>query len=180
MARLWPVECQKSHSSCIQIPSELPSRILAISRHRNQDIVRLQCSTNEDHAPYAFLSYRRGGPQHRVLTRQALHTYQNGICVKDLPPTFQEAVTVARDLCLQYLYRCSLYNTGLAGRCGCQNLKDTTIPPSSYSRHIRIQRKVGTRQIHKSLKSSEEAKIIVDEVFGAEPRRISPIRVTDF
>lgn len=84
----------------------LPTRVIDVGeRHASRDIVRL-IETNGMRGPYCSLSYCWGAPgTNSLLTTKATYDhYIKGILFKDLPKTYQDAVTVTRALDVQYLW----------------------------------------------------------------------------
>lgn len=116
-ARGWIEDCFKNHDECPK-PSEesrLPTRVLDIFSSFDTGKVRLHVSNSHDVGKtYAALSYCWGSTR-RGSTRQTLLTCSNldafaiaGIAIASLPQTLQDAILVARQLKIPYLWIDSL------------------------------------------------------------------------
>jgi hypothetical protein len=82
----------------------MPNSVLEISDHTSSVSVRENLSP----APYAVLSYCWGGPQRVSLTTSRKRLGECTIPQDALPQTLQDAVRVARELGLVYLWVDSL------------------------------------------------------------------------
>jgi hypothetical protein len=111
--RTWLHECTTQHSKCLitvagerldptRMP-QLPNRILEIDD--NKVWLRM---TNGISGQYAALSHCWGRQQQLTTTTQTLQTRLDGIPFEVLPKTFQDAVTVVRNLGMHYLWIDSL------------------------------------------------------------------------
>jgi hypothetical protein len=100
-------ECMTLHSSCFQPSSSaLPKRLL----HFSSDQVRLVESDTEFNSQakptnkYATLSHCWGKTQHIKTTRSNICNFQQNIPWDDLCATFQDALTVARRLNIDWIW----------------------------------------------------------------------------
>ena len=104
VAREWMSRCVHGHDECMpktQKPNQYPSRLLEIQ----EDAVRLvERGQHCFKGPYATLSHSWGGAHLKMLTSQTLPEFRNGITLRDLPPTFRDAICVARYLEIPYLW----------------------------------------------------------------------------
>lgn len=91
--------CRTTHHKCRQDTVELPKRVIDISANP----LRLT-----EHAPgtlgaYAALSYRWGGWD-KFTVRDTIETFRNKIDDDLLPAVFREAVSIARELGIKFLW----------------------------------------------------------------------------
>ncbi|KAF2446682.1 HET-domain-containing protein [Karstenula rhodostoma CBS 690.94] len=114
----WFNECASGHEKCRQYNDtgttaatkpKLPTRILDIRFHQDVAVVCL-IESHGLRADYATLSYRWGPPEKQPLrtTKGTLSQHLAGIQLSQLPRTFQDAVSIARAVNLQYLWIDSL------------------------------------------------------------------------
>lgn len=106
----WYQSCCSGHSICSRqaqpCPSWLPSRLLDIGS-QGETCWRLVVVSQDRIAlaPYATLSYRWGLDAGVKLLRSTLDDFRQGQQrISDLPKTFQDAIVVARRLCIRYLW----------------------------------------------------------------------------
>ena len=59
-------------------------------------------------SPYVTLSHCWGPRQFQTLTRESYNDFRNGVLIRELPKTFQDAVTIACRLAVRYLWIDSL------------------------------------------------------------------------
>ena len=99
----WLEACSKKHPECGALEGPLPSRVLDLGRGP-LDGINLYLSQGET-AGYAALSHCWGNSTHTLTTtKETLHERVAGISTGTLPPTFQDAVTVAQKLGIRYLW----------------------------------------------------------------------------
>lgn len=104
----WIGDCQENHESC-RPESYTPKRLIDVSR--SADLVFL---TESDRIPrardsrYISLSHCWGTAKPIATTRESYQDHINGIRLDALPRTFRDAVSVARSLCVGYLWIDSL------------------------------------------------------------------------
>ena len=103
----WVKDCVQNHSQCqVSNPVLLPKRVIAIGTIQ-RPLLHLHESCN-DIANYAALSHRWSTEQLLTTTKDTLEYRKKQIEWKSLSKTFQDAITVARDLGLRYLWIDSL------------------------------------------------------------------------
>lgn len=105
-ARKWLHECLTSHN-CLAPSStsiHLPKRLLDV-RGSAKDPIRL-VETQGDEYPYACLSHRWGSPKHKrlVSTTRTIQDHMAEIKWDDLPATFQDFVTICRNMAVSYCW----------------------------------------------------------------------------
>jgi hypothetical protein len=106
-ARTWLHQCIADHSECVQHIYEPPSRLLYIYSSEMEDYVRLvEPHTTIKH--YAALSHCWGGFQPLRTTKENYEMHKKCIRFSELPQTFQDAVTIAKNLGIEYLWIDSL------------------------------------------------------------------------
>lgn len=114
----WFNECASGHQQCRwhnetgsteATKPELPTRILDIRCDQGKALVRL-IEPHGLRADYAALSHRWGPPAKQPLrtTKALLNQHRAGIQLSQLPKTFQDAVSIARAVNLQYIWIDSL------------------------------------------------------------------------
>jgi hypothetical protein len=108
----WYNDCLQNHALCNGDPTRstyCPTRLLDIGVDTKQNtIVLIEPGTHEITLPYMTLSHCWGSVpllQHTALTGPLL---RSGIALLSLPPTFQEAIKVAKHLNCRYLWIDSL------------------------------------------------------------------------
>ncbi|KAK5988897.1 hypothetical protein PT974_10394 [Cladobotryum mycophilum] len=103
----WLSTCLGSHSCGANVQSNSPTRLISVrkSSPNVEDAVRL-IKTDGSEGAYACLSYRWGDKSQRQLltTVRTLDKHMKGIHYKELPKTFQDAVTITRRMGLDYLW----------------------------------------------------------------------------
>ncbi|KAI6083359.1 heterokaryon incompatibility protein-domain-containing protein [Hypoxylon rubiginosum] len=94
-------QCLDDHKCGKQVVGRLPKRVLDI----RADQVKL-LETLGSEAQYVCLSHRWGGPEHKRLisTVTTIQDHKKGIPWTTLPRTFQDAVTICRDMGVSYLW----------------------------------------------------------------------------
>lgn len=108
----WYSSCLDSHVAC-KVPNAvtnwLPTRLLDIG-HSAGACPRLVTTANEKDAcgPYATLSHCWGGSNILKLMTENIDDLHKAIPMEQLPRTFVEAITVARQLGLRYIWIDSL------------------------------------------------------------------------
>ncbi|KAI1169790.1 hypothetical protein F4777DRAFT_169353 [Nemania sp. FL0916] len=111
-AMKWLQECLETHSCLKPDPNIqfLPKRLLDVRGLPNDPkAVRLVETQGLEH-PYACLSYRWGSPAHKQLksTVRLIQDHMIKILWEDLPKTFQDAVTICRQMGVEYIWIDSL------------------------------------------------------------------------
>lgn len=110
--KFWLSVCASRHEKCnkyLGSITSLPTRVLKIGALES-DIVYLEQHDNSSHLskPYAALSHCWGTGQPFITTSETIEERQEGIHVNQLPQTYQDAITVARAIGLQYIWIDSL------------------------------------------------------------------------
>ncbi|KAJ4295421.1 hypothetical protein N0V90_007433 [Kalmusia sp. IMI 367209] len=96
----WLEECSQNHENCIKPdPAFMPTRLVQISPK-----YCLREMREPKTEPYAALSYCWGGDQVFKTTTQMLPRYLEAIDPTQLPQTLQDAIYVAQQLGLQYIW----------------------------------------------------------------------------
>ncbi|EXJ59980.1 hypothetical protein A1O7_04128 [Cladophialophora yegresii CBS 114405] len=117
-AKEWIAECTRAHDKCrvASDPAWVPNRLLdvqmALDPDKSADIIRLvsrKPGETDTNAPrmegsYVTLSHRWGNVPFLKLTRAKLTAFLNGIPLRDLPQTFQDAIKVTRELDKRWLW----------------------------------------------------------------------------
>lgn len=98
-ARRWLEECLQNHEACSRPdPAFVPTRLVKISPECQL------CEMGTQIKPYAALSYCWGGDQVFKTTVQMRPQYLKTIDSTQLPQTLQDAIYVARQLGLDYIW----------------------------------------------------------------------------
>lgn len=104
LARRWLDDCINNHPSCRSPDNPvLPTRVLDLGLDVS---IRVSLwETRGRRGRYACLSYCWGKSEFTVTTRDNLKKHmEQGIELKDLPQTFQDAVKFSRELGVRYLW----------------------------------------------------------------------------
>jgi Heterokaryon incompatibility protein (HET) len=109
--RNWLQNCQLHHAQCnsprheMRAERRLPTRLLDSGIGSDQSTIRLVSSSALDAAvPYIALSHCWGGQCGMQLTGRSAAPLAHGIQVSTLPKTFFDAVSVAKELGIRYLW----------------------------------------------------------------------------
>ncbi|KAM0248817.1 hypothetical protein ACHAQJ_009328 [Trichoderma viride] len=116
ISRTWLKICNDNHKSCVAESAQLPARFLDISDVADSTHVFLKEFRDFKYSGdsrYVALSHCWGTGPNLCTTRSTLHRvvklkHKHGIKVSELPPTFRDAVHVARSLSVRYLWIDSL------------------------------------------------------------------------
>ncbi|KAH0526031.1 hypothetical protein TsFJ059_009413 [Trichoderma semiorbis] len=111
ISRTWLKTCNDNHKSCVAEAAQLPARFLDISDPAdatNVFLKELQDFKHNTDGRYVALSHCWGTGPNLCTTRPTLQKHKHGIKVSELPPTFRDAVNVARNLSVRYLWIDSL------------------------------------------------------------------------
>ncbi|CAH0019322.1 unnamed protein product [Clonostachys rhizophaga] len=102
LAKSWISECKESHVDCRPLRKyEGPRRLIRIS----DATVRLVESDSWDETPeYATLSYSWGSVPFTKLTKETFSSFLREIPFEILPKTFHDAIRLARELGLSYIW----------------------------------------------------------------------------
>ncbi|KAL3421849.1 HET domain-containing protein [Phlyctema vagabunda] len=107
-ATSWLHQCLNKHGSCHHGEnSKLPSRVLDLGYSSSSDQIKLW-EPGLHHGRYATLSHCWGHSGHYTTTRNSFESRKKGIQLTELPRTFLDAVTIARNLSIRYLWVDSL------------------------------------------------------------------------
>jgi hypothetical protein len=109
--RLWIAACESKHKRCKPVRScttFLPTRVLNLGASKSPVVYLHEPKPGEEHFAYAALSHCWGSSQSATTTLSNLEDRKNGIRINDLPPTFQNAITVTRGLGLRHIWIDSL------------------------------------------------------------------------
>jgi hypothetical protein len=112
LAKEWLNECIQTHSECRSRTFDqgsLPSRLLDVGRSLDEPTIRVQ-NTNELGVSYQYLalSHCWGSIRTAELTSTSRQQYYASILVQDLPKTYQDAVSITKQLSFRYLWIDSL------------------------------------------------------------------------
>lgn len=111
-ASKWISDCILHHPKCAQLNAfktsgitYQPDRLVDIS-NADEDLWYLRLREEHDiqSNEYATLSHRWSPNQSVRLLRSNIENFKNGQPIKDLPQTFQDAISVARTLKIRYLW----------------------------------------------------------------------------
>ncbi|CAG8949841.1 hypothetical protein HYFRA_00004168 [Hymenoscyphus fraxineus] len=106
IAAQWTKECLSTHLNCqIKVETNLPNRVLFIGKE-SADVRLFQ--TNNIMGSYACLSHCWGQKDLLRTTVNNLDVHKEAIPWDHLPKTFQDAISVARQLSIDYLWIDSL------------------------------------------------------------------------
>lgn len=102
LAQYWLKRCSDLHVPCQPCtqPTKLPFRILQVIA---RDRVRLIDGTGTT-AVYACLSYKWGSAKRYLLDDSTICNLEKGLNTYELPHTFKEAIQLAYELGLQFLW----------------------------------------------------------------------------
>jgi hypothetical protein len=107
-AEEWIRDCSHGHIRCSSDDLQpLPTRILEIVNQEPVPYIRL-CEKRSEMGRYIAVSHCWGGSASIQLTKQTLNDYQKGTAWSILPPLFQDIVSVAANLSIQYVWIDSL------------------------------------------------------------------------
>ncbi|KAI1323283.1 HET-domain-containing protein [Xylariaceae sp. FL0255] len=98
ISRRWLSTCQHEHERCLgnHVP-KLPARVI--------DVMDLKLvETRGQSVPYMALSHCWGSRESAILLRENLDALKRAIHFESLPSNFQDAITITRELGIQYLW----------------------------------------------------------------------------
>lgn len=106
--RKWIHACE-SHPSCL-LPSTtlLPKRVLDLGHHRFRNTISLLETDGKTYGRFVTLSHCWGKLELLKTSAKTLSRRKTGIRWSELPRTFQDAITICRELHVQYLWIDSL------------------------------------------------------------------------
>ena len=104
LAKSWLNLCRTYHESCLKSDSaELPTRVIDIGADCSSESPRIIHSQGKV-APYVVLSHCWGGKISTTLTSKTLTEFQQHLPFHELPANFRDAITIARQLGVRYLW----------------------------------------------------------------------------
>jgi hypothetical protein len=109
LAKQWLNRCLNKHEKCANLvqPSPLPTRVVDVDAGGDGSIVRLVSSAGNK-GPYITLSHVWGRIRILTTTVATLDERFNEITIESLPRTFQDVVSIARQLSIRYVWIDSL------------------------------------------------------------------------
>lgn len=111
IASAWLAECLKHHPYCntiVALEAQLPTRVIDVgSVERRNDVCLLETEGRMT-GNYIALSHCWGGNSHAQTTITTLPVYVSKIDLNILPKTFADAIRIARQLGIRYLWIDSL------------------------------------------------------------------------
>ncbi|RSL89534.1 hypothetical protein CEP52_014868 [Fusarium oligoseptatum] len=102
-ARKWLNECNE-HPSCSPGETPLPSRVIDVGVDTNSPHVKLRETEVHERGKYISLSYCWGDAPECSTTKATLADRKHQIMISDLPKTHQDAIKLARELGVRYLW----------------------------------------------------------------------------
>lgn len=100
----WLTDCDLNHDICGKKSTKLlPTRLIHVGS-RDRPNLRLCDTKSTDSMTYVALSHPWGEPPHFRTLRSNIARHTLGMAFDSLPLTFQHAVTITRDLGLEYLW----------------------------------------------------------------------------
>ncbi|KAH8883785.1 HET-domain-containing protein, partial [Thozetella sp. PMI_491] len=103
--RSWVQECNTSHPDCVKRRNmPLPTRVIDVGLGENLREPRLYIPKAESKGTYATLSYCWGTSHNAKLTSGNLVERLKQIPLEELPQTLRDAIEVARELHIPYLW----------------------------------------------------------------------------
>lgn len=108
IGRQWIDRCMQMHPKCQQLMSKgwCPTRLLDVSDQSLLTVIETKALNII--SPYMTLSHCWGSSEIPRLTINSYATFKTGIWIANLPPTFVDAVAVARTYNIQYIWIDSL------------------------------------------------------------------------
>ncbi|KAM3068464.1 hypothetical protein ACMFMG_009606 [Clarireedia jacksonii] len=104
IVRHWLSECRNLHHDCLKTTlPQLPTRVIDVQLNQTRII-----HSEDTKAEYVALSHCWGGRIDSVLTAETQQQYQRELPFHSLPANFQDAITITRELGVQYLWIDSL------------------------------------------------------------------------
>ncbi|OHE99873.1 hypothetical protein CORC01_04774, partial [Colletotrichum orchidophilum] len=103
LARQWLSDCRNSHNCLSSQKHELPTRVIDVGETLDSEFVRLTLTEGAKDR-YVALSHCWGGAISPSLTAGTLEPFQDSITITTLPPNFQDAITITRNLGFRFLW----------------------------------------------------------------------------
>ncbi|KAF2657844.1 HET-domain-containing protein [Lophiostoma macrostomum CBS 122681] len=103
-ARTWLQQCSQEHEVCgsAQAKNSLPTRVIDVGSPDQNP--RLYETNQDEMGCYAALSYCWGKSRTFITTLGTLESRKTGFQLEDLPNTCRDAIVVARELGIQYVW----------------------------------------------------------------------------
>lgn len=109
LIKRWLSECHTSHLSChLDRKGFIPTRLIKISADSGNPFVYLIETGPSDTMAWCSLSYVWGGDQLVKTTRNSLTRHKAGLALSTLPLTIRDAIIVAHNLSVHYIWVDSL------------------------------------------------------------------------
>lgn len=111
MAYQWLQQCSSNHRACNEDSSRgswNPTRLIDVGSAPNENLKLINTSSCTQALTYVTLSHRWGQVDVPMLQKDSESRLERSIAIHDLPSTFQQAITVVRDLQHRYLWIDSL------------------------------------------------------------------------
>ncbi|KAJ3527151.1 hypothetical protein NM208_g10845 [Fusarium decemcellulare] len=102
-ARKWLNECNE-HPGCNSGETPLPSRVIDVGDNINSPYVKLRETEGRERGKYISLSYCWGKALEFTTTKATLEDRKRQITISDLPKTHQDAIQLARELGVRYMW----------------------------------------------------------------------------
>jgi len=106
-ARNWLKECNE-HLGCSPSEMPLPSHVIDVGDYTHRPFVKLRETEGHEQGKYICLSYCWGKSREFTTTRATLEERKRQIMIADMPKTYQDAICMARELGVRYLWIDSL------------------------------------------------------------------------
>lgn len=107
----WIDNCAQNHVKCNQTSQKerwYPTRLLDLRNATELRVKLIDTTETPPDGPYVSLSHRWHSTSVKKTTQDTLTAFMNGIDVSSLPKTFQDAITVSRNLNVRFLWIDSL------------------------------------------------------------------------
>jgi hypothetical protein len=102
--RTWIQNCTKAHPKCPKAEDTiLPTRLIDVGSHEGRD-PSLVITDNKALGKYLALSYCWGSSKPFVTTADNINSHLAQIPLASLPKTMQDAITITRNIGMQYLW----------------------------------------------------------------------------
>ncbi|KAF1999416.1 HET-domain-containing protein [Amniculicola lignicola CBS 123094] len=105
LANQWLDDCNKSHSKCVNGLTTLPTRVIRVGSDTTSPSLHI---SNSEVGKYIALSHCWGKGVTVTTTTENIDSMTREIPFDVLPKTFQNAITITRKLCIEYLWIDSL------------------------------------------------------------------------
>jgi hypothetical protein len=110
LVKEWIRQCDEEHEICrerrLEYKNHLPTRVISVEHDKTNP--KLICPPADSFGDYACLSHCWGTSQHFKTENASLNDRMASITFSSMPKTFQDAVTITRNLGIKYLWIDSL------------------------------------------------------------------------